>query len=110
MSLVQFLIAGLITLFLIKTISDFKKKRIGRSNFLFWFFLWLIILIVAFIPQVTNFLAELIGVKRGTDVATYFSILIIFFILFKVLSRLEKTDQEITEIIRHITFKERDKK
>jgi hypothetical protein len=106
MTLVQFLIAGLIILFLIKTLSDFKKKRISRSNFLFWFFLWLAILIVALMPQVTNFLAELIGVKRGTDVATYFSILIIFFILFKVLSRLEKINQEITEIVRHISTKE----
>jgi hypothetical protein len=106
MTLVQFLIAGLIILFFIKTLSDFNKKRISRSNFLFWFFLWLAILIVALMPQVTNFLAELIGVKRGTDVATYFSILIIFFILFKVLSRLEKINQEITEIVRHISTKE----
>ena len=110
MTLVQFLIAGLIILFLIKTVSDFKKKRISRSSFIFWFCLWLIILIVAFIPQVTNFLAGLIGVKRGTDVATYFSILIIFFILFKIISRLERINQEITEIIRHITFKRQDKK
>jgi len=110
MTLIQFLIAGLIILFLIKTVSDFKKKRISSSNFLFWFFLWLIILITAFIPQVTNFLAELIGAKRGTDVATYFSILIIFFILFKILSRLERINQEITEIVRRITFKEQDKK
>ena len=96
---VQFLAVILIILVLIKTIVDFKKNKITPSAFLFWLTLWLVILVVVVLPQVTVFLAMLLGIGRGMDVAVYFSILFIFFILFKIIARLEKMKQEITKIV-----------
>lgn len=109
MSLVQFLIIGLVILFLIKTTSDFKKKRISLYSFLFWLFLWAVIFITALAPQITEFIAKIVGIKRGTDVAVYFSILFIFFLLFKVISRLEVIDHEITKIVRRIALEDKEK-
>lgn len=106
MVLVQFLIIILIILTLVKTAANFKKNKISLPTFLFWLALWLIILVVAIFPQVTGFLANLLGVKRGVDVIIYFSVICIFFILFRIVIRLEKMKQEITEIVRHLSLKE----
>lgn len=105
MVLVQFLIIILIILILIKTTANFKKNRISLPTFLFWLTLWLVILIIALLPQVTGFLAKFLGVKRGVDAIIYLSIISIFFILFRIVIRLEKMKQEITEIVRHLTLK-----
>lgn len=110
MTLVQFLAIGLVILILIKTISDFKKNKITFPIFLFWLGLWLIVIIVAALPRVTLPLAKLLGVGRGIDVTVYFSILFIFFILFKIITTLEKMKQEITEIVRHLSLKNSRKK
>ncbi|MDD5145559.1 MAG: DUF2304 family protein [Candidatus Pacebacteria bacterium] len=107
MTLIQIIGAGFVILIIIKTASDFKKKKLNLPAFLFWTFIWTVILVVAFLPQVTNFFANLLGVGRGIDVAIYFSILIIFFILFQIISRLETMKREITEIVRHISLKEK---
>ena len=110
MMLVQFLAAGLIILIIVKTLADFKKNKINRRGFLFWLTLWLVMLVMVIQPQVTGFLAGFLGVGRGIDVAVYFSILLIFFILFKIIADLEKIRHEITEIVRHFALKDADKK
>lgn len=110
MTLIQFLVIGLVILILLKTISDFKKNKITVSAFLFWLIIWLAIITVAVLPGITIFLAKLLGVGRGIDVTIYFSIVIIFFILFKIITSLEKTKKEITEIIRYLALKNSKKK
>ncbi len=106
MTQLQILVAISIILILVKTVADFKKNKITLSTFLFWLILWLIILITAVMPQVTSFLERrLVGMGRGIDAAIYFSILLIFFILFKIIVRLEKIKQEITEIVCHLALK-----
>jgi len=110
MTLVQILIIGFAILVLIKTTSDFKKKRIALRPFLFWIVLWLIIITVAMLPWVTGPLAKILGVGRGTDIAVYVSILLIFLTIFKVFSELEKIKREITEIVQHLSLKNPRKK
>jgi len=110
MTLVQFLAIGSVILILIKTISDFQKKKITLSIFLFWLSLWLVVIIVVAQPRITLPLAKILGVERGMDVTVYFSILFIFFALFRIVTTLEKTKWEITEIVRHLSLKNSKKK
>lgn len=111
MTQLQLLVAFLVILPLIKTVADFKKNKITLSVFLFWLILWLVILMVTVLPQVTGFLENrLVGAGRGIDAVIYLSILFIFFILFKIIVRLEKIKQEITEIVRHLALKNPKKK
>ncbi len=105
MTIVQFLIIGLAVLVLFRTVLGFKKKRITRRLFIFWLALWIIIIVVAVLPQVTDPLSRILGVGRGVDVATYFSILLIFFLVYKIMTRLEKIENEITQIVRHLSLK-----
>lgn len=95
----------------IKTVADFKKNKITSRVFLFWSILWLAIITVAILPQITGLLDKLLsGVNRGLDAIVYFSIFFIFFIIFKIIARLERIEREITEIIRHLALKNPKKK
>ena len=105
MTLVQILAIGLVILILIKTAADFKKRKITLRLFLFWIVIWLAILTVAVLPNVTAFFAKFLGVGRGIDVAVYFSILFIFFALFKIITKLEKIENDITAVIRNEAIK-----
>jgi len=105
MTLVQFLIVGLAILVLFRTILRFQKKKITPKLFIFWVIIWLIVITVAALPSITDPLSKILGVGRGADVAFYFAIFLIFFLLYKIMVRLEKIENEITKIVRHLSLK-----
>ena len=78
MMLVQFLAVSLALLIIIKTISDFRRKKIAGGVFFFWMIVWILILVIAFLPQITLPISKVLGVGRGVDAAVYFSIVFIF--------------------------------
>jgi hypothetical protein len=97
---IQFLIIGFSFFALSRTILNFKRGRISIKNLIFWSGLWLGIIIITFLPQITGLFAEILGVGRGADVAVYLSIILIFYLLFRIFTHLEKIDYEITQIVR----------
>jgi small membrane protein len=107
MTLIQFLIISLAFLVLFRTAVNFKKNKITFKLFIFWLAIWGAVIIVAFLPQITNPLSRILGVGRGVDVAIYFAIVLIFFLLYKIMARLEKIDNEITKIVRERALKNR---
>ena len=62
------------------------------------------------VPQQTDVIAQLVGVSRGADLLVYLSILVLFFLAFKILVRLEKIEKDITKIVRHVALTEKPKK
>lgn len=109
MTLIQIFTIVLAVLILIKTVADFKKNKITLLVFLFWAILWLIIIAVATLSQVANFLDDVLGKGRGIDAVVYFSILLIFYILFRIVTKLEKIESNITAITRKIALRDKDR-
>lgn len=85
---------GLISLVFI---SKTRKKRL--------YILMLMIAVamsVVFIlwPDVTNRIANVLGVGRGADLIFYISILIFWFIIVQLFSRIRRLEELVTELIR----------
>jgi len=59
------------------------------------------------LPQATSWLAELVGVGRGVDVAIYLSVVILFYLTFRLFVRLEKIEHNITLLVREMELKDR---
>ena len=51
-------------------------------------------------PNVTNIIANRLGVGRGADLIFYVSILIFWFVSLKLYARIRKLEQLFTEVIR----------
>lgn len=109
MLLVQILIVIIAVFFIYRAVLSLKNEKAGFKISVFWIFLWGIIIVVAILPNTTNILSRLLGVGRGVDVAIYFSIILIFFLVYKMMVKLEKIENEITKIVSHLAIKELDK-
>ncbi len=99
----------IITLFVLfvwwRLFSRWKNNEINYKEFTGWFLFWLVVGLVGVLPESTSYLATILGVGRGADVVVYLSLLIIFYLLFKIFSRLEKNDRQVTKIVRDLAIK-----
>ncbi len=89
-----------------RTFLRFKESKINRFSFLFWSVVWISVIIVAIIPATTRIFTKISGVGRGVDFLVYTSIIILFYLVFKLYVKIEKIEQEITEIVKNISLKE----
>ena len=89
------------------TVVRFKEKKISAKEFIFWDLIWLGIVIVAVLPWITTVIADLIGIQRGMDVAIYLSIIILFYLIFKMYVKVENVEREITKLVREEAIKRR---
>ncbi|MBI2633418.1 MAG: DUF2304 family protein [Parcubacteria group bacterium] len=78
----------------------FKKKQLSLSKFLFGILLWGIIALGAFFIKKFDFFAQTFGIARAADIAIAFSIVLIFYILFKIFTRIDRIERDITKIVR----------
>ncbi len=84
---------------------QFKKKSIGGGEFFGWLAIWIIAIIIVAYPKLTSFLANYVGVGRGVDLVIYISIIVIFYLFFRLLMRIERMEKDITKITRAIAIK-----
>jgi small membrane protein len=56
-------------------------------------------------PDLTTMIAQKVGVGRGADLIFYFSILIFWFVILKLYSRIRRLEQLFTTIIRNDALK-----
>ncbi len=73
---------------------------------LMWLGLWIALLIAVLTPQITGVLAKILGVWRGTDAIVYLSIVLIFYLIFRIFVKLEKIDSDLTTIARKIALRD----
>ncbi len=59
-------------------------------------------------PELTNNLANSLGVGRGADLVFYTSILLFWFVILKLYSRLRKLEQIISTLIRKDALNNKD--
>lgn len=98
--IIKFFILLFIFFVLSRTFIRFKTKDITIQEFIIWSIFWSAVAIATLVPQQTDTLARLVGVERGADLLVYISIIVLFFVVFKIVVKLEKIDRDITKIVR----------
>jgi small membrane protein len=101
----QILVTIFIVFILLKLFLQKQKNKISPLAFFIWLFLWLVVLIVFWLPDTTSYLAAWLGIGRGADLVVYVSILLIFYMIFKIFIRLNKIEDEITRVVREDAIK-----
>lgn len=103
----------LLSIFLIFAISrvvlQVKSARITWGSFLFWCGLFIFALFGVLDPRITTYVANILGIGRGADVVIYISIVLIFYMLFRLSIAIEDTRREISGLVRKIALRD-DKK
>lgn len=98
----------LLSLFLLFALSRaylrFRERAIGGGQFLFWCGLWLLAFFTIFYPDFTSYWARLLGIGRGADAILYASVMILFYLVFRLHVFIEDIRQEITTLVREIAL------
>ena len=108
------LIKIVLILFILFVISKvalrYKDKVISLQEFILWTIFWFGVSFVVIFPELTSIVANWLGVGRGVDLVIYISVLILFYLVFRTLVRLDKIEKDITKIVRELALKDQNKK
>ncbi|MCK9378650.1 MAG: DUF2304 family protein [Candidatus Moranbacteria bacterium] len=98
MNILTLIIAIFVIFAISRVFLRYKGKEISLREMIFWNFIWMIVLIVVLFPNLTTNIAKIIGIGRGVDTAFFISILLLFYLIFRLYVKIDKIDKDITEL------------
>lgn len=105
---IQYLL-GLLILFIVYRVAvKWRQGLLSSRDLLFWVGFWIVVGVIVILPETTSFLAEMVGIGRGSDLVVYLSIVLIFYIVFQMTIKMEKVERNITKIVRAMAFQGRE--
>lgn len=109
MSLILIPIQALLLIFLIFAFSRvflrFREGTVHFGAFLFWSAVWLLAIFGVLFPELTTWVANKIGIGRGADAVIYFSLAILFYLIYRTNVHLENIRQDITDVVKQLALK-----
>ncbi|MEN9327346.1 MAG: hypothetical protein RI947_154 [Candidatus Parcubacteria bacterium] len=102
MKFYQYIIAGISLWFIATRLLRFLRREQSQSLFKFMTFLviWSTIFLIAVFPRVASYLAALAGLNGDGGMIILLGFIIVFLIIFKLLSVIEHMERNITQIVR----------
>jgi len=82
----------------------YKDKSISKVSLLFWSVIWIAIISVALNPYIITATARFLGIGRAIDVLVYISIIVIFYLMFRLYVKMDGLTQQITMLVRKIAI------
>lgn len=104
----------LLTIFLIFALSRvalrFKGGSVSLPGLIFWGLLFGSAIVFVLIPDLTSDIAKSLGIGRGADAVVYTSIVVLFYLVFRLYVYIQDVRQDITDIVKTIALKDAKKK
>lgn len=104
MTIIQVILALFLLFALSRVFLRFRGGQIRATEFIFWALLFTTAILVVVLPTETTRLANSLGVGRGVDLVVYASIIMLFYLVFRLYVLLEDVRHEITELVRKIAL------
>lgn len=105
MSFSQLLLSTIIIFIIYKTIKSYKRGNLSKIFTLTWLLLWVGVLFFIFEQHLLIRLAHLVGISRGVDLVIYLSIILTFYLIYRIFANLNDLNQKITKIAREHALK-----
>ncbi len=109
MSIIQVLIVLFAIFAISRTIRQFRGGALTLMWLMVWVLLWLAVGAVTLMPQTTDVIATKLGVGRGVDVVMYVSLIALFYLVFRLFTKIEDVEREITRLVRKLALEDKDK-
>ncbi len=105
MTIIQLLLLIFLIFAISRVILRFRGGQIKLTEFGFWGALFTTAIVVILYPTETTKLANSLGIGRGVDLVVYASIILLFYLVFRIYVMLEDIRNEITEVVRKFALK-----
>ena len=91
------------------SVKFFKRQR-GQTiiKLIVRVLIWAGMIIIALFPGVTNWIAETVGLQGNINAVILTGFILVFLIIFKLLSAIERIEQALTGLIRKDAIKNSD--
>ena len=110
MQLLQVIVVLFAVFAMSRAFFRFRDRKMSGKEFAFWFVLWAAAIVVILLPGTSFFFAGLLGIQRGADFVVYMSIILIFYLLFRLYVKIDSVEREVTTLVRNIAIKKERKK
>ena len=102
----QILALIIIALFISRLFWQKQKNQVNSNEFIFWLIFWLISAgAIISLKWIDKIVANLGFSSSGIDILFYISIIIIFYLIFRLRLRFAKMEKDITRLVREIAIK-----
>lgn len=105
MILLQFIFIIISILMILNLLVQFKNNNLKLMQFLLWGVVWLTLLISTILVDQLSRIISFFGITRPVDLFIYFSLITLFFYMYKLNLKQEMLNHQITEIVRENTLK-----
>ena len=78
----------------------FREGYMDPVHVFFWSAAWVCVIVVALLPQMTSYVAALVGVGRGADLVMYTSLVALFYLMFRMFLYMKQMERCITALVR----------
>lgn len=95
----------IIAFFLSRLFWQKQKNQIRANEFIFWLIFWILAAgAIIILKWIDKFVANLGFSGSGIDILIYISVVTLFYLIFKLRLKMEKTEKNITKIVRNIAI------
>lgn len=95
----------IIAFFLSRLFWQKQKNQIRVNEFIFWLIFWILAAgAIIILKWIDKFVANLGFSGSGIDILIYISVVILFYLIFKLRLKMEKMEKNITKIVRNIAL------
>lgn len=100
-SLIQILFVAFALFALVRTVVQMRRRHIpfvwgGTLSFV-----WGATIVVVLLPKTTDLLAARVGIGRGADMVVYVMLVVLLYVVFRLVMRLQSIERDITRLVRH---------
>ena len=103
---IQWVFAIVFGFWIARPIYLISTRAIPRGRGLIWLVLWTVGLIMVSVPELSNRLARLLGVTRGTDAVVYTAIAFLSVLVFRAFRLIDHPDRQISKLTTALALKE----
>ena len=100
----QIIFQIIFSLFAIAALGLVWRRRadglLSKHSALWLSIIWLAVLALAWYPNSTQVLADILGIGRGVDLVTYCALAFLFFTIFRLTIKIESLQRDITKVVR----------
>ena len=82
--------------------KQYETLQASRYWAVVWSLMWVVVILVALMPQATDSVAAFVGVGRGADLLVYVAVIFMLYATYRSMVRQQKMSEDITELVRKI--------
>jgi len=104
-NLFQIIFIPFISFSIISIVKKRKEKILRPLETISWTILWLVGGMLIIFPDVSSKVSNKLGIVRGTDAVVYSSVILLFFLLYKINEKIDKLEKTIKELVTKLAIK-----